>query len=72
MTVTREIAAFDIVELAEQVDDAPAGARGGVLELRDDGVAMVEILEPELGGAARIIFVSPDGLRLVRTGKQNA
>ena len=57
MAVVREIAAFDRGELLESVDDAPAGARGGVLELRDGEVAMVEITTPELDPAARVVFV---------------
>jgi hypothetical protein len=56
MAVVREITAFDRVELLEPVDDAPAGARGGVLELRDRDTAMVEITTPKLDPAARIIF----------------
>jgi hypothetical protein len=64
MAITHEIAAFDIVELTERVDDAPAGARGGVLELRRGGVAMVEITDPVLDGAARIVFVPLDKLRV--------
>ena len=63
MAVTREITDFDIVELTQAVDDAPAGAKGGVLEIYREGVAMVEILEPELGAAARIVFVPVDTLR---------
>lgn len=65
MAVVREIAAFDIVELTEVIDDAPAGARGGVLELYDSETAMVEILDPELGSAARIVFVPLRKLRVV-------
>jgi len=42
MAVVCEIAAFDRVELIEPVDDAPAGARGGVLELGDGDTAMVD------------------------------
>jgi len=42
--------------LTEAVDEAPTGARGGVLELRDGGTAMVEITTPELDAAARIVF----------------
>lgn len=57
MAVVREITAFDRVELTEAIDDAPAGARGGVLELRDGGTALVEITTPELDAAARIVFV---------------
>lgn len=65
MATVREITEYDIVELTERVDDAPAGARGGVLELRPGGTAMVEILEPKLGPAARIIFAPLEKLRIV-------
>jgi hypothetical protein len=65
MAVAHEIAAFDRVELTEAVGDAPAGARGGVLELRDRGTAMIEITEPELGSAERIVFAPLGKLRLV-------
>lgn len=64
MAITHEISDFDIVELTERVDDAPAGAKGGVLEIRPEGVAMVEILEPDLNAAARIVFVPIDKMRL--------
>jgi hypothetical protein len=64
MAITREIAAFDIVELTKRVDDAPAGARGGVLELRRGEIAMVEITDPALDGAARIVFAPLDKLRI--------
>lgn len=63
MATVREITTFDSVELRERVDEAPAGARGGVLELRDGNVAMVEITEPELDPAARIVFVPLPKLR---------
>jgi hypothetical protein len=56
---------FDIVELTEPVDDAPAGARGGVLELHADETAMVEITEPPLDGAARIVFAPLAKLKVV-------
>ena len=72
MTITREVTAFDIVELTERVDDAPAGARGGVLELRGDGIAMIEITDPRLDAAARIVFVPPDELRVVSPAKHSA
>ncbi len=63
MAVTREIAAFDLVELAEPVDAAPAGARGGVLEIGSDGTAMVEVTDPELDGLERIVFCPVSALR---------
>jgi hypothetical protein len=63
MALAREITVFDRVELTEAVDDAPAGALGGVLELRDGGTAMVEITTPKLDPAARIVFVPLAKLR---------
>jgi hypothetical protein len=63
MAVAQKIAEFDIVELTEAVDDAPAGAKGGVLEFYREGTAMIEILEPELDAAARIVFAPVDKLR---------
>lgn len=65
MAVVGEIAAFDRVELIEPIDDAPAGARGGVLEMRDGNTAMVEITTPELDAAARVVFVPLEKLRRV-------
>jgi hypothetical protein len=65
MAVVREITAFDRVELLEPIDDAPAGACGGVLELRDRDTAMVEITTPKLDPAARVIFVPLAKLRRV-------
>jgi hypothetical protein len=53
----RDIALYDTVELTEAIDNAPAGSRGGVLELLDGDIAMLEIttmpLEPALD---RIVF----------------
>lgn len=66
MTLTHGLTEFDIVELTEPVDEAPAGARGGVLELHLDDTAMVEILEPPLDAAARIVFVPVAKLRLTK------
>lgn len=66
MAVTREIVAFDLVELAEPVDAAPAGARGGVLEIAPDGTAMVEVTYPELEGLERVVFCSVSALRPTR------
>lgn len=65
MALVREITAFDRVELIEPADDAPAGARGGVLELRDGDGAMVEITTPKLDPAARIVFVPLTKLRRI-------
>ena len=65
MAVAHKIVEFDLVELTEPVEDAPAGARGGVLELREDDTAMIEVTKPDLGPAARIIFAPLGNLRLV-------
>ena len=65
MAVAHKIAAFDIVELTERVDDAPAGARGGVLELREGDMAMIEVTKPDLGPAARIVLAPLSKVRLI-------
>lgn len=65
MAIAHKIAAFDIVELTERVDDAPAGARGGVLELRDGDMAMIEVTKPNLGPSARIVFAPLSKIRVV-------
>jgi hypothetical protein len=70
MAVAHKIAAFDLVELTEAVEDAPAGARGGVLELRGGDTAMIEVTEPELGPAARVVFAPLDKLRLVEPARR--
>ena len=66
MTVVREIACLDLVELTEPVGDVPAGSRAGVLELRDDGMAMLKIMtmpaEPILD---RIVFAPIASLRRI-------
>jgi hypothetical protein len=66
MPAVHEITTLDTVELIESVAGVPAGSRAGVLELRDDDVAMIEItsmpLEPILD---RIVFVPLSKLRRV-------
>ncbi len=73
MTATKHIAQFDIVELLEPVDAAPIGARGGVLDILSDEVAMVEIttlpLEPLLD---RIVVVPLDKLRVIESAKRGS
>jgi hypothetical protein len=64
MAVAHKIAAFDIVKLTEPVH-APAGARGGVLELREGDMAMIEVTKPDLGPAARIVFAPLSKVRMV-------
>lgn len=65
MSRTNAISAFDTVEFLEPVDDAPAGARGGILEMTDAGTAMVEVTSPELDAAERIVFAPLAALRRV-------
>jgi hypothetical protein len=67
VATTRQIERYDIVELLEPVDAAPAGARGGVLEfLGDDrSIAEIEILEPKLDGLDNIVYARLDKLRVV-------
>lgn len=61
-----EIVPFDKVELTEAIESAPAGASGTVLDLLDDGAAIVEIsalpLEPILD---RLVFAPVDKLRRI-------
>lgn len=71
MAVAHKVAAFDIVELTERVDDAPAGARGGVLELREGDTAMIEVTEPELGPAARIIFAPLSKVQVIEAASHH-
>jgi hypothetical protein len=65
MPVLRDIATSDLVELTAPTEGIPAGARGGVLELRDDNMAMVEITSLPLDSAERIIFVPLAQLRRI-------
>jgi len=60
----RAISAFDLVELIEPIDGAPAGARGAVVELTE-AAAMVEVTAPDLEAADRIVFVPLSSLRRV-------
>ncbi len=66
MPTVHEITLYDLVELTEAVETAPAGARGGVVELLDDDRAMVEVttlpLDPMLD---RILLVPLAKLRRV-------
>jgi hypothetical protein len=52
MAAVGEIAIGDLVELAEAVDAAPAGTRGGVTDVLGEGKVIVELtalpLEPIL------------------------
>ncbi len=70
MTATKRIAEHDIVELAEPVDKAPAGARGGVLDVFRDGKAMVEITTmPGIMDIDRIVVAPLRKLRVVEPAR---
>lgn len=56
---------YDHVQLTEAVDDAPAGARGAVLEFVNHTTAMVEVLTPDLDILERIVFAPLSVLRRV-------
>lgn len=56
MLPPHSIATLDLVELTEPFDGIPAGARGGVLELRDGDTAMVEITSIPHLDIERIVF----------------
>jgi hypothetical protein len=59
MPATHEIALFDTVELTEAIETAPAGSRGGVVELLDDDTAMVEVMTMPLEPVLDRIVVAP-------------
>ena len=59
MSTTHEIALFDTVELTEAIETAPAGSRGGVVELLDEETAMVEVMTMPLEPVLDRIVVAP-------------
>ncbi len=65
MPTVRELTTLDLVELTAPIEGIPAGARGGVLELRDADTAMVEITSLPLDSVERIVFVPVAMLRRV-------
>jgi hypothetical protein len=65
MPAIHEIATLDLVELTERTEGIPAGAHGGVLELRDNNIAMVEITSLPLDAVDRVVFVPLAKLRRV-------
>ncbi len=66
MATTKHIAEYDIVELAEPLEGAPAGARGGVLDIFGDGKAMVELTNlPGEMDIDRIVVVPLEKLRVI-------
>jgi hypothetical protein len=67
MATIHSIALFDWVELLEPVDNAPVGARGGVLEFLKDDHVMLEIMEPDLEEILdRIVVVPLSKVRVVK------
>ncbi|MEZ5078419.1 MAG: hypothetical protein R2725_13365 [Solirubrobacterales bacterium] len=66
MAVAREIAVGELIELSEPVEGAPAGARGGIVDVLDANRVMVELTslppEPILD---RIIVAPLDKLRIL-------
>jgi hypothetical protein len=66
MAVAREISIGDWVELTEPTGVAPAGAEGGITDLLENGMVIVELmtmpLEPILD---RIVIVKPSKLRFL-------
>lgn len=66
MASAREISEFDLVELREEFETAPAGATGGVLDLFDGDRAMVEFTSmPADLGLDRLLVVPIDKLRVI-------
>jgi hypothetical protein len=66
MATARDISIGDPVELIEAAEMAPAGARGGITDVLDNGMVIVELmtmpLEPVLD---RIAVVEPSQLRFL-------
>lgn len=66
MAVAREISIGDWVELVEPAGVAPGGSEGGITDLLDNGMVIVELmtmpLEPILD---RIVIVKPSQLRFL-------
>jgi hypothetical protein len=66
MPITHEIALYDTVELIADTETAPAGARGGVVELLDGDKALVEVTTmPSESLLDRIVVVPLAKLRRV-------
>jgi hypothetical protein len=59
MPVAHKIALYDTVELTDAVETAPAGSRGGVVELLDDDKAIVEVMTMPLEPTLDRIVVAP-------------
>ncbi len=48
MAAVGEIAVGDLVEVVEPLDDAPVGTRGGVTDLLEDDLVIVEMIDKPL------------------------
>jgi hypothetical protein len=59
MPVAHKIALYDTVELTDAVETAPAGSRGGVVELLDGDKAIVEVMTMPLEPTLDRIVVAP-------------
>lgn len=71
MATVHEIAELDIVELREDFETAPVGARGGVLDVLGEGRAMVEFTSlPADLGVDRILAVPLDKLRVIEPARR--
>lgn len=69
MTVIHTFHVGDPVELSAPIDSAPAGARGGILEIRDD-MAMIEVVTMPLDdGIDRIVYAPLDKVRALPPGR---
>lgn len=61
-----DVSELDFVELIEPFDEAPAGARGGLLDIFDGDMAMVEFTNvPGEMDIDKIVIVPLDKLRVV-------
>jgi hypothetical protein len=72
MATMRKVAEFDLVELREDFETAPAGATGGVLDIFEGDMAMVEFTSlPADLGLDRILVVPTNRLRIVEPARDH-
>lgn len=71
MATVHETAELDIVELREEFETAPAGARGGVLDILGEGRATVDFTSlPAEPGVDRILVIPLDKLRVIEPARR--
>lgn len=71
MATTKHITELDIVELREDFESAPAGARGGVLDIFDGNMAMVEFTNlPGEMDIEKIVVLPLDKLRVIEPARR--